>query len=102
MGWRQSFDDTESLVEEDTLVFVNDGIDLCLDAFPDLVKGVLAEGEFVTETLEIGLYAEFIVGSGIAEVEASGYGKVCLKDEGELSDDALATGAGVCDEETGL
>ena len=102
LGRRQSFDDTESLVEEDTLVFVNDGIDLCLDAFPDLVKGILAEGEFVTEALEIGLYAKFIVGSGIAEVEASGNGEVCLENESELSDDALATGAGVCDEETGL
>ena len=84
------------------MVVVNDSIDLCLDALPDLVKGILAEGEFVTETLEIGLNAEFIVGSGVAEVEASGNGEVGLEDEGELGDDALATGAGVCDEETGL
>lgn len=102
LGGGQSFDDAESLVEEDTLVVVNDGIDLGLDALPDLVKGILAEGEFMTETLEIGLDAKFVVGSGVAEVEASGNSEVGLEDEGELRDDALATGAGVCDEETGL
>jgi len=102
LGGGQSFDDAESLVEEDTLVLVNDGIDLSLDAFPDFVKGILAEGEFVTETLEIGLNAKFVVGSGVAEVEAGGNSEVGLEDEGELRDDAFATGAGVCDEETGL
>lgn len=102
LGRGQSFDDAESLVQEDTLVVVNDGIDLCLDALPDLVKGILAEGEFMAETLEIGLDTKFVVGSGVAEVEASGNGEVGLEDEGQLRDDALAAGAGVCDEETGF
>lgn len=84
------------------MVVVNDGIDLDLDALPDLVKGILSKSEFVTETLEIGLDAEFVVGSGVTEVEASGNGKVSLEDESELGDDALTTRAGVCDEETGL
>lgn len=102
LGGGQSFDDAESLVKENTLVLVNDGIDLCLDAFPDLVKGILAESEFVTETLEIGLDAKFVVGSSVAEVEASGNSEVGLEDEGELGDDAFAARAGVCDEKTGL
>lgn len=100
MSRREAFDDAECFVEQDTLVVVDDGVNLGLDTFPYLVESIFPKLKFVAETLKICLYAELVVGGGIAEVETSRYGQVGFEDESELGNDTFATGAGMGDKKT--
>lgn len=95
-------DDAESLVEEDTLILINDGVNLALDTVPDLVELVLASNKLLTERVKVGLDAELVVRCGVTEVQACGHCEIGLEDEGELGKDAFTAWTGVRDEQTRL
>lgn len=74
----------------------------CVLVLPDLVKTFFAELVLVADALKVRLDRKVVVRGGVAEVEACRDSEVRFEDEGKLGNDALAAGACVGDDETGL
>jgi hypothetical protein len=61
------------------LIVVDEGINLAFNSLPHLVETFFTKSELVSETFEIWLDAELVVGGGVSKVKTSGDGEIGLE-----------------------
>jgi sulfur transfer complex TusBCD TusB component (DsrH family) len=50
----------QGLVEEDTLMLIDDGVYLCLDRVPNTIKMILSIAQLVSKAVIVTLYTELV------------------------------------------
>ena len=81
---------------------LDDSFDLTLDRFPDFSESLPRVLQLRSEGFRVVLHRELVVRDSIAEVQASGQGKVGFENEAELSEETFSSGRGVREEQASL